>query len=156
MTEALVEHKSAADEPFVQIAQIPRISIQAFCESPAIAQVVEQAAADRRMAKAQVKVNMGGVAAAIEAFRSAPTPNLIVVESTSERAELMANLDMLAEFCDSGTKVLVIGHENDIALYRALIARGRAIMSSRPSRFSSSSSMCRISIPSPSAQTWAG
>jgi pilus assembly protein CpaE len=124
MTDALVEHKGAADEAFVQIAQIPRISIQAFCESPAIAQVVEQAAADRRMAKAQVKVNMGGVAAAIEAFRSAPTPNLIVVESTSERGELMANLDMLAEFCDSGTKVLVIGHENDIALYRALISRG--------------------------------
>ena len=124
MTDALVEHKGAADEAFVQIAQIPRISIQAFCESPAIAQVVEQAAADRRMAKAQVKVNMGGVAAAIEAFRSAPTPNLIVVESTSERGELMANLDLLAEFCDSGTKVLVIGHENDIALYRALISRG--------------------------------
>ncbi|MGA9602266.1 MAG: CtpF protein [Methylocystis sp.] len=124
MTDALVEHKGAADEAFVQIAQIPRISIQAFCESPAIAQVVEQAAADRRMAKAQVKVNMGGVAAAIEAFRSAPTPNLIVVESTGERGELMANLDLLAEFCDSGTKVLVIGHENDIALYRALISRG--------------------------------
>ncbi len=124
MTDALVEHKGAADEAFVQIAQIPRISIQVFCESPAIVQVVEQAAADRRMAKAQVKVNMGGVAAAIEAFRSAPTPNLIVVESTSERGELMANLDMLAEFCNSGTKVLVIGHENDIALYRALISRG--------------------------------
>ena len=124
MTDALVEHKGAADEAFVQIARIPRISIQAFCESPAIAQVVEQAAADRRMAKAQVKVNMGGVAAAIEAFRSAPTPNLIVVESMSARAELMANLDMLAESCDSGTKVLVIGHENDIALYRALISRG--------------------------------
>jgi pilus assembly protein CpaE len=124
MTEALVEHKGATDEAFVQIAQIPRISIQAFCESPAIAQVVEQAAADRRMAKAQVKVNMGGLAAAIEAFRSAPTPNLIVVESMSERAEVMANLDRLAESCDSGTKVLVIGHENDIALYRALISRG--------------------------------
>ena len=75
MTEALVKYKGAADDAFVQIAQIPRISIQAFCENPAIAQVVEQAAADRRMAKAQVKVNMGGVAAAIEAFdrRRRPT-----------------------------------------------------------------------------------
>lgn len=124
MTDALVEQRSAEDEAFVQIAQIPRISIQAFCESPAIAQIVEQAAGDRRMAKAQVKVNMGGVAAAIEAFRTASTPNLIVVESTSARAQLMANLDSLAETCDPGTKVLVIGHENDIALYRALIARG--------------------------------
>ena len=124
MTGALVEQRSAEDEAFVQIAQIPRISIQAFCESPAIAQIVEQAAADRRMAKAHVKVNMGGVAAAIEAFRSAPTPNLIVVEWTSERAQLMVNLELLAESCDSGTKVLVIGHENDIALYRALISRG--------------------------------
>ncbi len=124
MTEALVEQRSGEDEAFVQIAQIPRISIQAFCESPTIAQTVEQAAADRRMAKAHVKVNMGGAAAAIEAFRSAPTPNLIVVESTSARAQLMANLESLAESCDPGTKVLVIGHENDIALYRALVARG--------------------------------
>jgi pilus assembly protein CpaE len=124
MTEALVEHSGAADEPIVQIAQVPRISIQVFCETAGMAELVEQAATDRRMAKALVKTHMGGVRAAIEAFRSAPTPNLIILESASDRDELVANLDTLAEFCDAGTKVVVIGRENDIALYRALISRG--------------------------------
>ncbi|KAF2992702.1 AAA family ATPase [Methylocystis sp. MJC1] len=107
-----------------QIAPVPRISIQGFCESQDVAQVIENAASDRRMSKAHVKVHMGGIAAAIEAYRTAPTPNLIVLETFADRAVLTEQLDSLAEFCDSGTKVMVIGHENDIALYRELTARG--------------------------------
>ena len=103
---------------------MPRISIQAFCETSRVAEVIESAAMDRRMLKAHMKVHMGGVAAAIEAFRGAPTPNLIVIESVADRAGLIASLDELSEFCDSGTKVIVVGHENDIALYRMLTARG--------------------------------
>ncbi len=76
------------------------------------------------MSKAHLKTHMGGVIAAIEAFRAAPTPNLILIENLGPRAELIANLDALADFCDSGTKVVVVGHENDIALYRALTSRG--------------------------------
>ncbi len=124
MSELLVEHSSAGREPVLQIAQVPRISIQAFCETPGAAELIENATKDRRMAKAHVKVHMGGVLASIEAFRSAPTPNLIIIESVSERAQLIANLETLAEACDAGTKVVVIGHENDISLYRALVSRG--------------------------------
>ena len=36
----------------------------------------------------------------------------------------MHQLEALAEFCDSGTKVMVIGKLNDITLYRDLISRG--------------------------------
>jgi pilus assembly protein CpaE len=36
---------------------------------------------------------------------------------------MLAQLEALAEFCDAGTKVVVIGRHNDIALYRELIAR---------------------------------
>jgi pilus assembly protein CpaE len=124
MADVLSEHPSTIAHPVEQIAQVPRISIQAFCETQGIASIIEASAADRRMLKAHVKVHMGGANAAIEAFRSAPTPNLIVVENVGERQQLIANLEELAEFCDSGTKVIVIGHENDIALYRALTSRG--------------------------------
>ncbi len=106
------------------IAPIPRISVQAFLESEDVAQIVEDAASDRRMIKAHVKVHIGGVPAAIEAYRTAPTPNLIVLESSSERGVLFEQLTELANCCDAGTKVMVIGHENDIALYRELMARG--------------------------------
>ena len=39
-------------------------------------------------------------------------------------ASSSVHLDRLAEFCDTGTKVLVIGRVNDILLYRELIGRG--------------------------------
>ncbi|MGD0634302.1 MAG: CtpF protein [Beijerinckiaceae bacterium] len=106
------------------IAPVPRISIQAFCESQEIAQIIQRAVSDRRMEKAHVKVHMGGAAAAVEAYRSAPTPNIIVLETSAQRNELIADLDALAEFCDAGTKVVVAGRLNDIVLYRELIARG--------------------------------
>ncbi|MFV0281959.1 MAG: CpaE family protein [Rhodoblastus sp.] len=107
-----------------QIATIPRISMQAFCESQDLAAVVSDAAGDRRMDKAHVKVHMGGAPAAIEAYRTAPTPNLIVLEVGPDRSKLHADLDELAQFCDSGTKVVIVGRTNDIALYRELIGRG--------------------------------
>ena len=124
MTEAHLEHSGAGSQIADQIAPVPRVSIQAFCETQGVASIIDGSSADRRMKKAHVKVHMGGVNAAIEAFRSAPTPNLIVIENVGPRAQLLANLEELAEFCDAGTKVIVIGHENDIALYRALTSRG--------------------------------
>ncbi len=76
------------------------------------------------MNKAHVKIHIGGIPAAIEAYRTASTPNLIVLESSADRAVLFEQLDQLAECCDPGTKVMVIGHLNDIKLYRELISSG--------------------------------
>jgi pilus assembly protein CpaE len=103
---------------------VPRISIHAFCETDGIAVPIERAGEDRRMAKAHVRIQMGGIAGAIEYYQSAPTPNLIVVESRSEPRQLVRSLEELAEFCDQNTKVVVIGHYNDVALYRDLIKSG--------------------------------
>lgn len=111
------------DSP-LQIAPIPRISIHVFCESQNLAAIVTDAQQDRRMAKAHLKSQMGGLAAALETFRDSPTPNLIVIETRSQREDLIVGLEELAEYCDSGTKVVVVGHVNDILLYRDLMSRG--------------------------------
>jgi pilus assembly protein CpaE len=106
------------------VRPVPRISIQAFCDSPDLVAVVEAAAADRRMSRAHVKVHTGGIVAAAEFYQAAATPNLIIVESKLSPARLDAELDRLAEVCDAGTKVVVIGHVNDVELYRGLTHRG--------------------------------
>ncbi len=103
---------------------IPRITIQAFCDTPEIAGTIETAAMDRRMSRAHVKVHTGGINAATEFYRSAPTPNLIIVETQMEVDDLITALDSLAEVCDAGTKVMVVGHSNDVRLYRELLKRG--------------------------------
>jgi pilus assembly protein CpaE len=106
------------------IAPLPRITLQAFCETPAVAATMQAAVADRRMDKAHARIQMGGPAAAVEAFRAAPTPNIIVIETVADPATLVGHLEALSESCDAGTKVVVIGHVNDVQLYRDLIRRG--------------------------------
>jgi pilus assembly protein CpaE len=103
---------------------IPRISIQAFCETEGVAGPITLASEDRRMAKAHLKVHMGGVATALELYNTAPTPNLIILESREEPKELIVALRQLADVCDPSTKVVVVGHYNDVWLYRELIRSG--------------------------------
>ena len=103
---------------------VPRISIQAFCETEGVANPIERAGQDRRMAKTHLKVHMGGIATATEFYQSAPTPNLIMLESRAEPRELLDQLAQLAEHCAPSSKVVVIGHSTDIGLYRELIRSG--------------------------------
>jgi pilus assembly protein CpaE len=117
-------HPMADIDALQTLRPVPRISIQAFCETESVANPIERAAEDRRMAKAHLKVHMGGIATATEFYQSAPTPNLIVLESRREPRELLDSLHQLAAHCDPSTKVVVIGHYNDVWLYRELIRSG--------------------------------
>jgi pilus assembly protein CpaE len=119
--DAAAEEAPRHDE---HIAPVPRVSVQAFCEAAETAGVIQGAAGDRRMVKAHVSVLMGGVRAAVATYHNSPTPNVIVLESETHGSEILAGLDELAEVCDAGTKVVVIGRFNDIVLYRELIRRG--------------------------------
>jgi pilus assembly protein CpaE len=107
-----------------QIAPAPRISIQAFCETVETAAAIQAAGEDRRMAKAHLRIQMGGLAAAVEAYNGAPTPNVIMLESESRGEDILAGLDQLAEMCDAATRVVVIGRTNDVKLYREIVRRG--------------------------------
>ncbi|MBE0702040.1 MAG: AAA family ATPase, partial [Afipia sp.] len=55
--------------------------------------------------------------------RTAPTPNVILLETESETG-ILSGLDQLASVCDAGTRVVVIGRINDVTLYRELVRRG--------------------------------
>ena len=85
---------------------------------------LQGATGDRRLAKSHVSVHMGGAPAAVAHYHESPTPNLIIVETTLPRPQMLTELDRLAECCDAGTKVVVIGHTNDVVLYRELLKRG--------------------------------
>src|SRR5579871_4389828 len=119
--EAIPVETAVTDE---HISPAPRVSVQAFCETVETAAAVQSAGEDRRMAKAHLKIQMGGATAAAEAYRNAPTPNVIIIESENRGEDILAGLDQLAEVCDAGTRVVVIGRINDVVLYRELTRRG--------------------------------
>src|SRR6218665_2260532 len=118
----------SADEPAGDIATgarlLPRITIQPFCEHSQTAQLVEAAVHDRRMSKVALTTHNGGLEGAIESYKSNPTPNLILVETSLQPDEIPSALERLAEVCDASTRLIVLGHVNDVVLYRELIRSG--------------------------------
>ncbi|HEY4140733.1 MAG TPA: CpaE family protein [Pseudolabrys sp.] len=122
--EAPLAPVAAEPAPEEHIAPAPRVSIQAFCESVETAAAVQSAGEDRRLAKAHVKIQMGGGTAAVEAYRTSPTPNVIIIEAEARGDDILHKLDQLAEVCDAGTRVIVVGRVNDVTLYRELTKRG--------------------------------
>jgi len=103
---------------------VPRIAIHIFAERQDTLAAAERAGQDRRLSRATTQIRIGGVAAAVEAYQHEPTPPLIVVECLRDPQTLLQEVDLLAEVCDAGTKVVVIGATNDILLFRELMRRG--------------------------------
>src|SRR5690606_41281937 len=91
------------------VPPLPRISIQCFCETEEVHQLLSQAAADRRATRAHVTAQMGGLAAAREFYEAAPTPTVIALEAPSSRDGLLTSLDSLAGACDPHSKAIIIG-----------------------------------------------
>ena len=106
------------------VALVPRINIHTFCDNQQTAETLQASAMDRRMAKAHVTIQLGGILAAVQVYQSQPTPNVLVVESHSTRDGILSELAQLAHVCQPTTKVIVVGHLNDVILYRELIRQG--------------------------------
>jgi len=110
--------------PAVGDKPIPAIAIKAFIERTETRELVEAMSRDRRLGRATVEVFEGGLNAATEHLAENASPNLLLVESAAPGPQMIAEIDRLAEHCDEGVEVMVIGATNDIPLYRQLVARG--------------------------------
>ncbi|MGI3212464.1 AAA family ATPase [Roseovarius tibetensis] len=106
--------------------RVPHLTVAAFIQTAATRDAIERASADRRLTRVKTEMTEGGITQACKTFETRRTPSLLVVEATTGGDTLLQELDALAEVCHPDTKVVVIGVENDIALYRTLMARGIA------------------------------
>ncbi|HLY07435.1 MAG TPA: pilus assembly protein CpaE [Rhizomicrobium sp.] len=128
MSQALAVGKPGnGEEPFGAAPHerpVPRISIAAYCEFPDTGAALQRAAADRRLSKAHVDVQLGGMDAAVQHFQGQVTPNLLIVETKLQGKAALEDVERLADVCDPATKVVVVGRVNDVELYRELMKRG--------------------------------
>ncbi len=103
---------------------IYRLTIDCFHLTAEAEQALQQFRQDRLLGKSRIALRPGGLAAAVEHYRDNASPPLVIVEDDGDEATVLERLGHLAEVCVSGTRVLVIGHVNDIGVYRSLLSRG--------------------------------
>jgi pilus assembly protein CpaE len=115
---------SAANDGVTTNQPVPRITIHACCDRSEVSDMIAAIAADRRMARAEVSVEMGGMDAALTRFANQSSPNLLILDTLLQGQAMLHNLDRLANMMEAGSKVVIIGAVNDIGLFRELMNRG--------------------------------
>lgn len=103
---------------------VPRITIHASCDRAEIADLIAGVAADRRLSRAEISVEHGGIDASIARFAAQASPNLLIIDTVLQGQAMLHALDRLAQVIEEGTKVVILGAVNDIRLFRELMARG--------------------------------
>ncbi len=103
---------------------ILRINIGAYVLTDAVRDAVNALTEDRMFLRSTVSVTEGGMAASLEQLSSRSTPELLIVETKAQGDALFAELNSLADECQPGTRVIIIGAENDINLFKTLIEQG--------------------------------
>jgi pilus assembly protein CpaE len=124
MNQAIQHAQPTGSYDHLVVASVPRVNIHAFCDDQQTVQAMQAAAADRRMSRAHVTIQLGGIMAAVQVFQSQPTPNVLIVESASQRDMMLAELVQLSQVCGPDTRVIVVGHLNDVILYREMMRQG--------------------------------
>lgn len=114
------------------MAPLPPLNIAVFTETPAFSDCIAGLGASRQFGRVKMAVHKGGLKAALTAFVDTAAPQLLLIETDAPPQELLDGLETLSEFCDPGTKLLLVGGDNDIALYRELIRRGVSDYLPRP------------------------
>src|SRR5690349_4237777 len=109
MNQALQYAQPAGGYEQPVVVSVARVTIHAFAANQHTVQIIQQATADPRMSRAHVTIQLGGIMAAIQVFQGQPTPNVLLVESNSQRDGMLAELAQLAQVCGPDTRVIVIG-----------------------------------------------
>tara|TARA_R110002095_G_scaffold90802_1_gene79189 strand:+ start:8878 stop:10125 length:1248 start_codon:yes stop_codon:yes gene_type:complete len=79
---------------------------------------------DWRFARVDIKAEAGDVKAAIETFKTQPSPDLLIIQTDEINDQFTDDLGELSNYCEEGTSAIIIGPVNDVYLYRELINMG--------------------------------
>lgn len=103
---------------------IPRLTLHAFMDNATNRANLTAACRDRRMTRVTCEILEGSVMSAAGHYAEQPTPNLLIVDVPEDREVAFSGLQALAEACDPGTQVIVVGTRNDVGVYRDFMRQG--------------------------------
>lgn len=109
---------------------LPRGSILAFCETEEVKNVLLEVFSDPVMSRVEAAAAIVGTPddkKLLKRLQNDGVPMCLIVEvSGSSAPEILQRLAEFAPYCGPETVVIVVGHHNDVHLYRSLISEGVA------------------------------
>src|SRR6185312_9207569 len=103
---------------------LPASRVDFFALDDGTAEHAQRLATDWRFARVAVQVIREGIEGAIARYGQAASPELIIIETNDISDNFIQQLGNLAGVCAAGTDAVIIGHKNDVHLYRSLVEMG--------------------------------
>ncbi len=103
---------------------LPRVSIDAFTTNADVFQAVEKAMSDRRATRVEARLFDGGFKHAIKHYSGNQPADIVVIEFQEPSEMVSVQIDALADLCPPSTRLLLIGSDNHVELYRKLLRLG--------------------------------
>lgn len=103
---------------------IIKTSIGAFTLTEATEKAIEGLKDEQIMFRSSIQMQQGGMQQAVGYLSAHETPPVLIVETAAEGEALFAELNSLAELCQANTRLILVGHQNDINLFKELIRQG--------------------------------
>lgn len=117
-------HETPANVEYTPRPLLPRIRIDVFAVTDGLIETVELAMSDRMARRAEASMFKGDITTAIAHYQERLPASLIVIEHVKSAGDIKKHLNALADLCSPSTRLLLIGSQNDVVLYRDLIRMG--------------------------------
>ena len=101
-----------------------KCSIEAFFITEKMNDLLELANISPKLSRCTLSHHSGGMNKAISHLSKSPSPDLLIIEVNSSQEVIFQQLETLSTVFDSESRILLVGNENDIELYRKLKALG--------------------------------
>jgi len=103
-----------------------RLTVEAFIATEQTRAAMDAVKEDIRLRRSPINIHDGGLAEAPATLVRIEAPQVLILESELSGADLLSELDAVADYVTQDTLVLVIGVDDSIALYRQLMSMGVA------------------------------
>ena len=103
---------------------LPTARVDLFLKDKETTDAAQSLLNDWRFARVKDSVEEGNVETAINSYKEAKSPNLIIIETDTTDESFVESLGRLSEHCDENTSAIIIGPVNDVNLYRSLTSMG--------------------------------
>jgi pilus assembly protein CpaE len=101
-----------------------KCSIEAFVTTERLSDLLEVMASSPELGRCKLVTHPGGMDKAIDQLSKFPSPELLIIEIDFSKEIIFQKLEVLSTVFNSDSKIILIGNDNDIDLYRKLRALG--------------------------------